>query len=81
MLVMGNERTTPKTNDFRTWTVLNDILRLDTLNNVKIRFNLMFAQNWNPIELFKNGDISTSRRDYFTKKEGIKEEKEATTSI
>ncbi|MEL1245673.1 GIY-YIG nuclease family protein [Flavobacterium sp. DGU11] len=38
---------------------LNDILRLDNLNNVKIRFNLMFAQNWNPIELFKNGDTST----------------------
>lgn len=39
--------------------MLNDILRLDNLRNVKIRFNLMFAQNWNPIELFKNGDIST----------------------
>lgn len=38
---------------------LNDILRLENLHNVKIRFNLMFAQNWNPIELFKNGDIST----------------------
>jgi len=38
---------------------LNDILRLDNLKNVKIRFNLMFDQNWNPIELFKNGDIST----------------------
>jgi hypothetical protein len=38
---------------------LNDLLRLDNINNVKIRFNLMFAQNWNPIELFKNGDIST----------------------
>ncbi|MCW4468294.1 GIY-YIG nuclease family protein [Flavobacterium sp. MFBS3-15] len=38
---------------------LNDILLLDNLNDVKIRFNLMFAQNWNPIELFKNGDIST----------------------
>jgi len=38
---------------------LNDILRLDNLDNVKIRFNLMFEQNWNPIELFKNGDIST----------------------
>lgn len=38
---------------------LNDILRLDNLNNVKIRFNLMFNHNWNPIELFKNGDIST----------------------
>jgi hypothetical protein len=38
---------------------LNDLLRFDNLKNVKIRFNLMFAQNWNPIELFKNGDIST----------------------
>jgi len=37
---------------------LNDILRFDNLENVKIRFNLMFRQNWNPIELFKNGDIS-----------------------
>lgn len=36
---------------------LNDILQLNDLNNVKVRFNLMFAQNWNPIELFKNGDI------------------------
>jgi len=38
---------------------LNDILRLENLKNVKIRFNLMIAQNWNPIELFKNGDVST----------------------
>lgn len=38
---------------------LNDVLRLDNLQNVKIRFNLMFRQNWNPIELFKKGDIST----------------------
>lgn len=38
---------------------LNDILRLENLDNVKIRFNLMVNENWNPIELFKNGDIST----------------------
>lgn len=38
---------------------LNEILQLDNLKNVKIRFNLMFDHNWNPIELFKNGDIST----------------------
>ena len=38
---------------------LNDILKLDNVSNVKIRFNLMFDQNWNPIELFKNGDLST----------------------
>ena len=37
---------------------LNDLLKLDNLDNVKIRFNLMFEQNWNPIEIFKNGDIN-----------------------
>ena len=24
------------------------------MDNVKIRFNLMFKDNWNPIEIFKN---------------------------
>lgn len=38
---------------------LNDILNISDLNNVKIRFNLMFRQNWNPIEVFKSGDIET----------------------
>jgi hypothetical protein len=38
---------------------LNDILRFENLENVKIRFNLMFQHNWNPIEIFKNGELST----------------------
>lgn len=38
---------------------LNDILSFDDLKNVKIRFNLMFRQNWNPIEIFRSGDITT----------------------
>jgi len=38
---------------------LNDILKLENLDKVKIRLNLMFKQNWNPIEIFKNGDIQT----------------------
>jgi len=33
---------------------LNDILQLTDLENVKIRFNLMFDGDWNPIEIFKN---------------------------
>jgi len=33
--------------------LLNDILRFDDLESVKIRFNLMFDDNWNPIEIFK----------------------------
>lgn len=38
---------------------LNDILKLDNLENVKVRFNLMFKNNWNPIEIFKNNEIKT----------------------
>ncbi len=38
---------------------LNDILKLDNLDNVKIRFNLMFEGNWNPIEMFKNNNTAT----------------------
>ena len=34
--------------------LLNEILKLDNLANVKIRFNLMFRDNWNPIDIFKN---------------------------
>lgn len=33
---------------------LNDLLQLENLNNVKVRFNLMFRNNWDPIEIFKN---------------------------
>lgn len=51
---------------------LNDILQLDNLANVRIRFNLTFDQSWNPIEVFKNGDISTMLKgqywNYSTKK-------------
>jgi|TARA_B100001964_G_C14096367_1_gene537212 hypothetical protein len=36
---------------------LNEILKLDNLENVKIRFNLMFRDNWNPIEIFKKEDF------------------------
>jgi hypothetical protein len=38
---------------------LNDILKLDDLDKVKIRFNIMFDGNWNPIEVFKNNEIDT----------------------
>lgn len=36
---------------------LTDVLALDDLANTKIRFNLMFDGNWNPIEMFKNSSI------------------------
>lgn len=44
---------------------LNDILKIDNLRNVKIRFNLMFADNWNPIEMFKNNETATMLRGQY----------------
>ncbi len=41
-------------NDKTNKILLNEILRLEDLDRVKIRFNLMFRNNWNPIEIFKN---------------------------
>jgi len=38
---------------------LNDILKIHDISNVKIRFNLMFGGNWNPIETFKNNEVQT----------------------
>lgn len=37
--------------------MLNEILKLDNLDNVKVRFNLMFRGNWNPVDFFKNADF------------------------
>jgi len=33
--------------------LLNDILKFDNLDNIKIRFNIMFRDNWNPIEFYE----------------------------
>jgi hypothetical protein len=52
--------------------LLNEILRIDDIDNVKIRFNLMFQGVWDPLEFFKNGDIETMLNgqywNYSTKK-------------
>ena len=52
--------------------LLNDLLQLEDLSNVKIRFNLMFEDHWNPADLYKNRDFSTLERgqywNYNTKK-------------
>lgn len=55
---------------------LNDILKIEDLGNVKIRFNLMFSKNWNPIEIFKSGDLSTMLQGQYwnySKKKSFKE--------
>lgn len=37
--------------------LLREILKFDDLDNVKIRFNLMFEGHWNPIDFYKNADF------------------------
>ena len=39
--------------------LLNDLLNFEDISRVKVRFNLMFKGNWNPIEIFKNAEAST----------------------
>ena len=34
---------------------ISDLLKLSDLARVKIRFDLMFQENWKPIEFFQNG--------------------------
>ena len=47
--------------------IIRLILKLDNLHNVKIRFNLMFDGNWNPIEFFKNADFANiTLKEIFT---------------
>lgn len=43
--------------DKSTKILLNEILKLENLDNVKVRFNLMIRGNWNPIDYFKNKDF------------------------
>ena len=44
--------------------MLNELLRFDDLSNVKVRFNLMFKGNWNPVDIFKakKGDSGYAER-------------------
>ncbi len=52
--------------------LLNEILRIDSIDAVKIRFNLMFQGVWDPVEFYKNGNIETMLEgqywNYSTKK-------------
>ena len=38
---------------------MTDVLKIEDLENVKIRFNLQVKGNWNPIDFFKNNEIGT----------------------
>jgi hypothetical protein len=45
--------------------LLNEILNIENLDNVKVRFNIMVDDNWSPIELFKNNDIESLLRGQY----------------
>lgn len=60
---------------------LNDILKLDDLKNVKIRFNIMFDGNWNPIELFKNNEIDSILRGHYWNYDKMKSYREGQITI
>ncbi|MCL6248204.1 GIY-YIG nuclease family protein [Acinetobacter sp. ANC 4945] len=45
--------------------MLNDILQIKDLDNTKIRLNVMFGGNWNPIEVFKDGNMDEILRGHY----------------
>lgn len=59
----------------------NDILKLENLNNIKIRFNLMFGGNWNPIEMFKNNEMDTILRGHYWNYNKMKSYKEGQVTV
>lgn len=60
---------------------LNDILQLKNLENVKIRFNIMFGGNWNPIDIFKNNEIHVLLEGHYWNYESKKSFKEGQTTV
>ena len=60
---------------------LNDILKLNDFDNVKVRFNLMLDGNWNPIEIFKNGEEEVLLQGHYWNYNKNKSYKDGQTTI
>jgi hypothetical protein len=60
---------------------LNDILGLTDLENVKVRFNIMFGGNWNPIEVFQSKDAQQLLDGHYWNYESKKSYKEGNVTI
>lgn len=60
---------------------LNDILGLNNLSDIKIRFNLMVDGNWNPIEMYKNNETEALLRGHYWNYNKNKSYKEGQTTI
>ncbi|WP_173911491.1 GIY-YIG nuclease family protein [Acinetobacter sp. Marseille-Q1618] len=62
--------------------MLNDILQIKDLDNVKIRLNFDYGtENWNVIEAFKNGDMQGLLRGHYWNYKGKKSYKKDQTTI
>jgi len=61
--------------------MLNDILNLGNLGNVKIRFNLMFRGNWKPVDFFKNADFEALLEGQYWNYKGKKSYKNGQITI
>ena len=61
--------------------MLNDILQIKNLDNVKIRLNVMFGGNWNPIETFKDGNIDEILRGHYWNYSSKKSYKDGQTTV
>jgi len=60
---------------------LNDILRFENLDNVKIRFILQFEKIWNPIEYYKSGNLKVMLDGHYWNYTKYKSFKEGQTTI
>lgn len=60
---------------------LTDIIKIENLSNVKIRFNIMIDDNWTPIELFKNGNTDSMLRGQYWNYSKQKSYKDGQTTI
>src|SRR2546421_2301511 len=60
---------------------LNEILNLAGLENVKVRFNIMFGGNWNPIEVFQSKNIQQLLDGHYWNYENKKSYKEGQITV
>jgi len=61
--------------------MLNDILQIKNLDNVKIRLNVMFGGNWSPIEVFKDGNMDEILKGHYWNYSTKKSYKDGQTTV
>jgi hypothetical protein len=61
--------------------MLNEILKFENLHDVKIRFNLMFNDNWDTTDIFKNADTDTMLNGQYWNYKSYKSYKQGQVTI